>query len=180
MDINSALEWACSIAIVATALLSVTRDNPLYAALWLINSFLFTAVLWVVQEAVFIAFLQVLTYVGAIVVLVLFTIMLMDLRGDQTGPPRRRLPVRILAFGCAAGSGLLLLRWFHENPIARGALPEGNLTAQGHDIGGTWGGIHHVGWHLFSEGGLFPFEFITILLLATLIGCIDLTKRRTP
>jgi NADH-quinone oxidoreductase subunit J len=128
----------------------------------------------VIQGSVFIALLQILTYVGAIIVLVLFTIMLMDLRKDQEGPPLRAFPLRFMAFSLALISLILLGRFFMNHPFVLPEFPEGELSA----IGGVWGGIRHVGAYLYDAGGLFPFEFITILLLSTLVGCVDLCRKK--
>jgi len=164
-----AIEMLTAFMIVFSAVATVSRRNPLYAALWLINCFLFTGVLYVIQEAVFLGFLQVLTYAGAILVLIIFSIMLMDLR-DNEGPKERSAGIQIVALGSVLVSIFLLscffLRTFESSSYA-------DL-----DPKTKWGGLQHLGQFLYSEGGLFPFEFITVLLLGTLVGCVQLAKRK--
>lgn len=163
-----ALEIITGFMIAISAVVTVTRTNPLYAALWLINCFLFTGVLYVIQDSVFMGFLQVLTYAGAILVLIIFSIMLMDLR-DNEGPKNRSVAIQFVAFASALASMILLLKFFSEEFKNKGypKLTEAN-----------WGGLQHLGKFLYTEGGLFPFEFITILLLGTLVGCVQLAKRK--
>jgi NADH-quinone oxidoreductase subunit J len=162
------IEIVTAFMIVLSAIGTVSCRNPLYAALWLINCFLFTGVLYVVQDAIFMGFLQVLTYAGAILVLVIFSIMLMDLR-DEEGPKGRGIAVQFFAFSSALISVIFLAKFYVEKVEV--------FAPELDEIPG-WGGLQHLGQFLFQEGGLFPFEFITILLLGTLVGCVQLAKRK--
>jgi NADH-quinone oxidoreductase subunit J len=166
--IEQILEIMTAVAIIVSAIAMITRKNALYAALWLINCFLFTAVLYVIQDSVFMGFLQVLTYAGAILVLVIFSIMLMDLRDDQS-VGSRSASVQIVTGASALLSILLLTKFFVNNYSGKGFE---DLTIA------NWGGLQHMGMHLYERGGLFPFEFITVLLLGTLVGCVQLAKRK--
>jgi NADH-quinone oxidoreductase subunit J len=166
--ISQILEIITAITILLSALAMVTRKNPIYGALWLINCFLFTAVLYVIQDSLFMGFLQVLTYAGAILVLVIFSIMLMDLREDQSVGSRTAM-VQIVTLGSVLLSIILLCK-FYFDVYSKTAFPK--LTDS------NWGGLQHMGKHLYEAGGLFPFEFITILLLGTLVGCVQLAKRK--
>src|SRR5262245_14230419 len=96
------LFYAFGLTALLSALLAVTRKNPVSAAMWLVLMFFGLAGIYVVLEAYFVAAVQVLVYAGAIMVLFLFVIMLLDLRSDElaahTGP---RLKV-VGLFGAAA------------------------------------------------------------------------------
>ncbi|MGE4158280.1 MAG: NADH-quinone oxidoreductase subunit J [Planctomycetota bacterium] len=165
-SLTFAAEAASCGGIAATGVLMLRGKTPIHSALWLIACFLCTGVLYVVQGSVFLGFMQVLTYAGAILVLVLFTLMLMDLREDQ-GPPLRSFGLRVMSGASFAASLALLLRWMAENPAADfPALSEG------------WGGMHHIGDLLFRPAGIFPFEYATLLLLSTLVGCVQIAKRK--
>ena len=163
------LEIITAVAIVFSALAMVTRKSPIYGALWLINCFLFTAVLYVIQDSLFMGLLQVLTYAGAILVLVIFSIMLMDLRDDQSVGARSG-GLQIVTFASMLLSMILLSKFFIESKVLKASFPQ---LKDDH-----WGGLQHMGKHLYEAGGLFPFEFITVLLLGTLVGCVQLAKRK--
>lgn len=164
--LNLAAEAAACGGIVATALLMIRSRTPIHGAIWLIACFLCTGVLYVVQGSVFLGFMQVLTYAGAILVLVLFTLMLMDLREDQ-GPPLRSFGLRVLAGASFAASLALLLKWMAEAPLA-----------DIQPVGEGWGSMHQLGALLFRPAGVFPFEYATVLLLSTLVGCVQIAKRK--
>jgi len=144
--------------------------NPLHAALALLVSFTFVAGIFVLLSAHLLAVLQILVYAGAIMVLFIFVVMLLNLQGDELGGARWT-PWKV--FGVAAG-----LVFFGKVALAviaatDGALPV-NLLAEGFE---GYGGIKEVGRDLVTTY-LFPFEVTSILLLVAIIGAVVIARRR--
>jgi NADH-quinone oxidoreductase subunit J len=164
--------WVFAAIAVGSALLCVTRRSPVASALWLVVTMFQLAALFVVLDAQFLAVLQVLVYAGAIMVLFLFVIMLLNL--GRGGPHD---------FKGAAGTGvgvalaaLLLLQLSvlrHLEPPAAIALPAGAMAAQQVQQGL----VGAVARPLF-EAYLVPFEITSLLLLAAIVGAVVLAKRK--
>ena len=153
-------------AAVVSAVLTVTRRNPVQSVLFLILNFFCLALLYLTLHAEFLAIIQILVYAGAIMVLFLFVIMLLNL-GDDASLRERSGPSRIVGIALAlivlAQLGLLL---------SRGNLPPGNQLPEGFGTAEKFGGS------LFREY-LLPFEMTSILLLAALVGVMILAKKKT-
>ena len=164
--------WGFAGIAVFSALWCITRRNPVASALWLVVTLFALAALFVVLDAQFIAVLQVLVYAGAIMVLFLFVIMLLNVgrvaRSDIKG-----------AWGLAAAvllAGLMLvqllaLRFVTPPPqlvlapgaIARAAAEQGMVATVARPLFSTY---------------LVPFEITSVLLLAAIVGAVVLAKRR--
>ncbi len=159
---------------VVSALLFVTRKSPVAAALWLVNTMFCLAALYVLLNAEFIGAIQVLVYAGAIMVVFLFVIMLLNL-GRGEGPT----DVRGLGWKLTAGAvAIALLAQVFALTRARTVpnltLPEGFAARQ---VAIT-GAIAPVAAPLFNEY-LLAFEVTSILLLAAIVGAVLLGKQRT-
>lgn len=138
--------------------------NTVAAAMSLVVTMISLAVVYVVLEAHLVAALQIMVYAGAIVVVFLFVVMLLNLRSDAFAAPRQRL---LKAAGAAlmlgvAGAFLTLVP--RSLPSVR-ELPEG------------FGGYRAVGAELFTRFVL-PFEVTSLLILAAVVGAVVLAKRR--
>lgn len=155
------LFYLFSIAMLACALVVIIARNPVTSAIFLALVFFFMAGLFVLLHAFFLAAVQVLVYAGAILVLFLFVIMLLNLPREEG---RHRSPAGVLAFGLT----LVLL------PLGLGSLAihEGAVPASMAEPGTT----ENVGRLLFSKYML-PFEVASLLLLAAMIGVILLSKK---
>ena len=157
---------------IASALLFVTRKSPVAAALWLVNTMFSLAALYVMLDAPFIGAMQVLVYAGAIMVVFLFVIMLLNL-----GTPSELADARGLWWKLAAGGvGLALLAQVFTLTRAHVpdslALPENTLAEQ---VART-GAIAPIAEPLFHQY-LLAFEVTSILLLAAVVGAVVLGKR---
>jgi NADH-quinone oxidoreductase subunit J len=157
---------------VASALLFVTRKSPVAAALWLVNVMFSLAALYVLLDAQFIGVIQVLVYAGAIMVVFLFVIMLLNLgRGEGTD-------VRRVGWKLGAGAvGLAILAELFsiirvKTPLSL-TLPQGFAAQQ---IEAT-GAIAPFAGPLFNEY-LLAFEITSVLLLAAVVGAVVLGKQR--
>jgi NADH-quinone oxidoreductase subunit J len=169
---RATLFWITSGAAVACAGMCITRRNPVASALYLVGTMFSLAVLFALLDAQFIAVLQILVYAGAIMVLFLFVIMLLNL--GRPGPSDLKGPWG-LGLGVALAALLLLqLRVVGAaGPPEAIALPEGAVAARQVQQGV----VGAVARPLFSEY-LIPFEITSVLLLAAIVGAVVLAKRR--
>src|SRR6266571_2543440 len=147
---------------IASAFLCVTRKNPVASALWLV----------VTLDAQFLAVLQVLVYAGAIMVLFLFVIMLLNVgrpgRSDIKGPIGLAVGV-LLAAGLLFQLGVLRA----VTPATRLELPPGAMAR----AAAEQGMVPALARPLF-DAYLVPFEITSILLLAAIVGAVVLAKRK--
>jgi NADH-quinone oxidoreductase subunit J len=153
---------------IGCAIAMVSQSNPLYSAISLIGVFISLASLYVTLAAPFIAAVQVIVYAGAIMVLVIFVIMLLNV--EHSEPRRRRLRFLLpLSIGMAAiliGETAFVL---YSVQTAGNRLPR-NFS----DVGLT----HSIGEHLFTSY-LLPFEVTSVLLLMAIVGAMSLARRAT-
>lgn len=164
--------WIVAIVSVVTALGVVLHPNPVRSALFLVVNFACLAVLYVTLNAQLLAMLQVLVYAGAIMVLFLFVIMLLNLGGEQsrTDPlVGQRLAAAVLALALLTGLTFAINDFAGRGP----SVPID--PARTHALTG-YPQIQVIGWTLFTQY-VYPFELTSILLLIGAIGVILLTKR---
>jgi NADH-quinone oxidoreductase subunit J len=150
---------------VGAALLVITRRNPIHSALWLVLCFFSLAAVYVLLSAHFIAIIQIAVYVGAIMVLVLFVIMLLNLSEEELGVAKRTI---IKFFGVILAGIFMVL-------LANGVKVLAPQTAA--SISDDFGTAEILGEFLFTDY-LLPFEIASVLLLTAMIGAVILTKRR--
>ncbi len=156
-----------AIGAIASAVLTITRRNPVAAAMSLVGHFFMLTGLYLTLNAQFVAAVQVLVYAGAIMVLVVFVIMLLNVGNEQhlsEKPGMRKTVGTLLAVLFAAQ----IIGVTTARPTGMTALPDSSVA-----IGTT----EAIGQSLFTTY-LFPFEAVSILLLAALIGSVILAKRQ--
>jgi len=171
-----AAEWlfyAFAALAVFSGLATITRRNPVVAAVWLVLCFVAVAGCYVLLSATFLAAIQVLVYAGALVVLFVFVIMVLDV--DDSGAAKHRGPSTTATLGYAAavtaGAGVLV--WVFGGTLARQvAIPPKPLPA-----GAGFGSAESVGRLLFGHN-LFAFEAVSLLLLAAVIGAVVVARSR--
>src|SRR5881227_2526932 len=154
-----AMALGCAVAMVA-------QRNPLYSAISLIGVFVSLACLYLTLQAPFIAAVQVIVYAGAIMVLVVFVIMLLNVEDEERQPLRLRSLVPI-AIGLAAilfAEAAFIIFFVHSSP----GTPTTNIS----DVGLT----SSIGAGLFTTY-LLPFEITSILLLMAVVGAMTLARR---
>lgn len=162
--------------VVATALLAsavgvVTVRNAVHAALCLILAFVFSAVLWLLLAAEFLAVVLVLVYVGAVMVLFLFVVMMLDINTTTLREGfLRYAPVGSLVAGVMVLE-LGYVIWFHSEglPGDRVVLPRD----------GDYSSTAQLGQVLYTQY-LYPFELAAMLLLLAIVAAILLTLRHRP
>jgi len=153
---------------IGCAIAMVSQSNPLYSAISLIGVFIALASLYVTLAAPFIAAVQVIVYAGAIMVLVIFVIMLLNV--EHSEPRRKRLKFLVpLAIGMAAILIAETAFILYSVQTSENRLP-GNVS----DVGLT----HSIGEGLFT-GYLLPFEVTSVLLLMAIVGAMSLARRTT-
>jgi len=154
---------------VTTAVLMVLQRSPLVSAIYLIANFFALAALYLLLRAQLLAVLQIVVYTGAIMVLVVFVIMLLNL-GDE---PRVHTRVALrtwIAVVLAAGFLSEIVYAFFL-----GATPAGTTTlGQGAE---SLGSVESMGVALFGRF-LLPFEITSLLLLAAILGAVVLAKKK--
>jgi NADH-quinone oxidoreductase subunit J len=158
---------------VIGALLVVSQRNPVYSVLSLIGSFFGLAGLYVLLEAPFVAVVQIIIYAGAIMVLFLFTVMLLNVpredaaEWDRSHPLYRPMAVRV---GAALAVLLALeLGW----ALSRTA----GLSVGVGDDAQAVSSVESLGRVLFTDY-MFAFEVTSILIIAAMVGAVVLAKKR--
>jgi NADH-quinone oxidoreductase subunit J len=155
----AALAIGCALAMVA-------QRNPLYSAISLIGVFISLACLYVMLAAPFIAAVQVIVYAGAIMVLVVFVIMLLNVEQEE----RRRARLKFLVPTAVVLATILIAEVAFILATVqdfRGSPTEGNTAV---------GVTHSIGPALFTQY-LLPFEITSILLLMAIVGAMTLARR---
>jgi NADH-quinone oxidoreductase subunit J len=153
---------------VLSALLMITRINPIKSVLFLIVNFFCLAVLYLTLHAQFIAVIQIIVYAGAIMVLFLFVIMLLNL-GEETRAGGKTGLGKLAGIALAAAVLVEIL-------IGAGLFHPGGAPVQS-ERALAMGTVESVGAVLYT-GYLLPFEITSILLLAAMVGVIVLAKKK--
>jgi len=157
--------YVLALLLVASALVVITNRNPVASAVALAFNLVAIAGLYMVLDAQFIGLLQVIVYAGAIMVLILFVIMLLNLREETKAHPagtfqRILAPLTSLVFAVVIGRAV----WMSA-PAVFPVKPEGFGTAA------------TLGRELFTRF-YYPFEAISLLLVVAMIGSVLLAKRK--
>lgn len=171
------------LAIVAIfgALMVVTRKSPVSSAIYLILTMCSLAGLFALLGAIFLAVFQIIVYAGAIMVLFLFVIMLLNLRRDEFGSDPR-IVQKYLGFALA---GLILIQGAFIVGWALKSLPaaETSISAETPGTGeraefeNQYSSAESVAETLFTRFA-YPFEVTSVLLLAAILGAVVIARRR--
>ncbi len=177
-------------ASVVSAILAVTRKNPVHSMLCVLALFLHVAGIFLLLGAEFLAAVQVVVYAGAILVFYLFVLMLLDLPGEEARPRfGHHWPL-----AAAVGFSFAALAWLAgsshdfagpaqdparvetvDAPAAEStAVPTATLTAAEDP---SQGSVSEIGMALFGPFAL-PFEIASLVLLAAIVGAVVLARRR--
>lgn len=169
------LFYALSTVLLASAVGVITVRNPVFAALCLILAFVTSAVLWLLLEAEFLAIVLVLVYVGAVMVLFLFVVMMLDI---NTATLRegflRYAPVGAIVAGIIVLE-LAYVIWFRGDGLPTELATGRELVP--HDA--AYSSTEQLGQVLYTQY-LYPFELAAMLLLLAIVAAILLTMRHRP
>ncbi len=173
MLIAQAVFYYMAAASVVSALLAVTRKNPVHSMLWVLALFVHVAGMFLLLDAEFLAAVQVIVYAGAILIFYLFVVMLIDLP-DEDARPRfgQHWPFAALVGLSFAGLGWLALS---DMRLFDGGLAAAPSPAAAN--GPPLGSLEDLGMQLFGPFAL-PFEMASLVLLAAIVGAIVLARRR--
>src|SRR5215216_3564378 len=166
MSITELLFWILAIVSLVSALMVVISKNPVYSVLWLIITFFSISGHYILLNAQFLAVVNIIVYAGAIMVLFLFVIMLMNLSKDTEPQKNKWLKLA----GAIAGGCLLLVL------VAALRNTEKNMTEM---ATGDIGLIQNLGKVLFNDY-VVPFEISSILVVSAMVGAVSLGMRAGP
>ncbi len=159
------------VAILA-ALVVISHRQPVYSALSLVVTMLCIAFLFLLLRSEFLWVIQITLYAGAVMVLFLFVIMLLDLRGEERPWrfPENRLQVSLgVLLALALLAELVVVVTAVRAPAARGSFPPEVVAARGN--------TQLLGQLLYTEY-VFPFEVTSVILLVAIVGAIVMAKKR--
>jgi NADH-quinone oxidoreductase subunit J len=163
--VSAILFLAVAALTLACALLVILHKSPVYSAIGLVGALANIAVLFLGLDAQIVGFLQIIVYAGAIVVLFLFVIMLLNLQEE----PEAFAPAALVGCGLAGGIGLAAI-------VAVGLV---RAPLESRPAGAGFGGATLLAERLFTTW-LLPFELTSVLLLVAIIGAVVLGKKRLP
>jgi len=166
MDLQQITFWFLSLLTVGSALMVVISRNPVHSILYLIVTFIAITGHYIMLNAQFLAIVNLIVYAGAIMVLFLFVVMLMNL--NKKSEPQKNL--WMLVAGIIAGGCLLLVVVMAVKDVI--GRPR-SIDMGGGDIGL----IKNLGQKLFSEY-VIPFEISSILFLSAMVGAVLLSRKK--
>jgi NADH-quinone oxidoreductase subunit J len=165
------LFYAFSLVLVAAALGVVVTRNPVHSALCLVLAFFSSAAIWLLVEAEFLAIVLILVYVGAVMVLFLFVVMMLDVNVEEVrrGFTRYAWLGWLVAFLVIAQ--IVGVVWFRGLGI--------DATGGAAPLPADYSNTRELGAVLYTQY-VYPFELAAVLLLVAIVAAISLTMRRRP
>jgi NADH-quinone oxidoreductase subunit J len=179
INLQTILFFLFSVIALGSAIMMILHRNPIYSAIFLIVSFFGLAGFYVLLNAPFVASVHLIVYAGAIMVLFLFVIMLLNLKRDPARE-RGKIPRRTFAalvvlillaeIGVLIGGSIFTASTAANQPVVGLVNGASDATTL---VGSTTG----IGKQLFTTY-LLPFEIASVLLLVGIVGAVILTKRK--
>jgi len=169
MNFQTFIFYAFAAILVFAGLRVITTRNPVHAALWLVLSFFSAAGVWLLLQAEFLAIALVLVYVGAVMVLFLFVVMMLDVNFDKL---RERFKSYIPV---AATVGILVL--VEMTLVLVGGYLGGERTVAPPASAAGYSNTKTLGLQIYTDYA-YPFEIAAMILLVAIIAAIALTHRR--
>lgn len=167
MSVTELLFWFLSFLAVGSALMVVVSKSPVHSILYLIITFFAISGHYVLMNAQFLAIVNVIVYAGAIMVLFLFVVMLMNLNADSEPPKKNRF---FLLASVVGGASLMLV------VVAALRQTEATSAAVVQMKDGDIGLIANLGRVLFTDFVL-PFEISSVLFLSAMVGAVVIGKK---
>ena len=161
--------YAFAAILIVAALGVITSRNPVHSALFLVLAFVQSAVLWLLVEAEFLAIALVLVYVGAVMVLFLFVVMMLDINVEEL----RKGFTRYLPLGVAVALVVVVeighVVWFKAQGLRFLTTPQGQPA--------DYSNTKELGRVLYTEH-VYAFEIASVILLLAIVAAITLTMRK--
>lgn len=151
-----------SLAIIS-ALVLVLGNNPVNSVIAMIFTFIFTAAVWIILQQVYLALLLIVVYVGAVLVMFLFVVFMLDLHVEKEGRIGRFFYALAAVIVCAIFATIISYAITH---VFAGVSMQGGV-----------GGLKVIGSTMFNNNNLYVFELIDFILLAAMTAAITLTLR---
>jgi NADH-quinone oxidoreductase subunit J len=165
------LFYLFSAVLIGAAIGVITSRNPVYSALYLVLAFVQSAALWLLLEAEFLAVVLVLVYVGAVMVLFLFVVMMLDINVEEM----REGFTRYLWIGAAVAAGVVAEIWYvlvyRSEGLGFAGAPE--------PLPADYSSATELGAVLYTQY-IYAFEIAAFILLLAIVAAISLTMRRRP
>jgi NADH-quinone oxidoreductase subunit J len=169
MSIELLVFYVFAAVLVFAGLRVITARNPVHAALFLVLAFFTAAAIWMLLRAEFLAIALVLVYVGAVMVLFLFVVMMLDINLDRL----REGFWRYLPLGAAVG----VLIVFEMTLVVAAKYYSSGAAPMPPDPGPGYNNTRELGRLLYTDY-VYPFELAAVLLLVAIVAAIALTMRR--
>ncbi|MED7787818.1 NADH-quinone oxidoreductase subunit J [Francisella sp. 19X1-34] len=151
-----------SLAIIS-ALVLVLGNNPVNSVIAMIFTFIFTAAVWIILQQVYLALLLIVVYVGAVLVMFLFVVFMLDLHVEKEGRVGRFFYALAAIIVCAIFATIISYAVTH---VFAGVTMQGGV-----------GGLKTIGSTMFNNNNLYVFELIDFILLAAMTAAVTLTLR---
>ncbi len=162
------LFYAFSVILIIAAMGVITARNPVHAVMLLVLSFVSSAVLWVLVDAYFLGVGLILVYVGAVMVLFMFVVMMLDINVDTLrGGFARYLPVGVIVGAVAVAEIVTVVAGKNFSGARYHAAA----------AGANYNNIKAIGSQLYTHY-VYPFELASVILLVAIVSAIALTLRR--
>ena len=171
MDLKLLVFWVFSLVLIGAAVGVITTRNPVQAALFLVLAFFNSAIIWMLMEAEFLAITLVLVYVGAVMVLFLFVVMMLDINLL----PLREGFTKFLPIGGVIAAAIVVQMIF----LIRVKWIDTSSYAQPVPKPADYSNTEELGMAMYTDY-LFQFEVAAVILLVAIIAAIALTMRRRP
>ena len=172
MIVQELIFYTFSLVLVAAGIAVITSRNPVYSVLFLVLAFFSAAAIWILLEAEFLAIILVVVYVGAVMVLFLFVVMMLDV---NLAPLKegfiRYLPVAVLVAVAMAAEMLMVLWARGRFGVEAFPIPQPNPA--------DYSNTKELGELLYTNY-LLPFEVAGVVLLVAIIAAVALTLRTRP
>jgi len=170
MTFQTALFYIFAAILVFAGVRVVTARNPVHAVLWLVLAFFTAAAHWLMLQAEFLAIVLVLVYVGAVMVLFLFVVMMLDVNFDSM----RRQFRSYIPVGATVGALVLIEMAL---TLVGGRVESGTAGSGAAAVAAAGGNTKALGMLVYTEY-VYPFEIAAVILLVAIIAAIALTHRK--
>ena len=174
MEFTTVLFYIFALLLVVSGLKVITSRNPVASALFLVLAFFNAAAIWMLLQAEFLAILLVLVYVGAVMVLFLFVVMMLDINTDILRRDFKRFVPMATLVGAIIVVETALILW---HGFGATLTPLRDTTIAANSAMADWSNTRLIGKVIYTDY-IFAFEVAGLVLLVAIIAAITLTLRR--